>query len=286
MLCHPRSRVFLKCRYRCLWHSSALDECAGLLRLRWIEEDDGLSYAKHRSRRIARHLAEAALNIIRIQSGKVATNKRAQNEITTAAFGPSINAEFPRIGYDDCFAVGFEINVTTRLARFPERSEHAQIRQLAAFARIAPSLESDQCRVLSRCGEEVFFANFENWPTQFPIPAHFRSRIDQAQSGSKCRPPRLRFCPEAHSSRPRRRQQKAFACFHVDPHGVCRCDEDARIHFPDLRLPAFGEHLHPNQSKLPGFIGTPLFGVCVVLCVGKANRKALSIGRPNENGIF
>jgi hypothetical protein len=53
-----------------------------------------------------------------------------------------------------------------------------------------------------------------------------------------------------------------------------------------LRLPAFGEHLHPNQSKLPDFISTALHGFCVVPGVGKADRKAVGIGGPNENRIF
>jgi hypothetical protein len=48
-------------------------------------------------------LAETLLNIIRIQSGKVATEKRAQNEIAATGFGPSIDAEFLRIGNRDCF---------------------------------------------------------------------------------------------------------------------------------------------------------------------------------------
>ena len=89
----------------------------GLAGLGWIEEDDGLPHAKHRSRRITRNLAETLFNFFSTQRRKVATDNRAQNEIAAAAFSTSIYAEFPCVG-DQGFAVSFEINVAISLTRF------------------------------------------------------------------------------------------------------------------------------------------------------------------------
>jgi hypothetical protein len=74
------------------------------------------------------------------------------------------------------------------------------------------------------------------------------------------------------------------ARINIKPHSVSRGDKDACIHLANICLPALSEHLHPNQTELPGFICTALLGLRVVLGVGKADREAVGIGRREEYG--